>query len=674
MESNSMLDNNDYLMKDEIDITGFICAERKAAPNIILPIKELLHNCLEKIRIERLKDPSIKGTIKMIVKLKDNKLHEIIVVDSATSSTGIHNLKSKQIYKLYSHHGDPTGFSEYGIGGTIETLRCSDIIEHHTITSSKIYERTIWNVQKSITINSLKNAIDYEDNPSNKPLLEHLEHGFTTGTMVICKNILARLTNNNVSDYIIKETTSRLYDDLCQHLVQYDNENVNISFLVYNNSELKFNEPIIQKKILENKTKKFKIICCEDISNGERRSFILDSPDMDNYDIFDSNNNLETNNFEIPSNSSLINYYTGQEIDTLNNSKKLTYTFDSIKKKYNIISKIILLCSTALKVVSEDNKLKDSDKKGFYGFREVAGGSIVGTTSEPLGLKWAKFKSHKTRFTQFRGIIHYDRKSDHLLMSDKSKTLSDDRELEPSVRFNILKLTDNYFTNMKSKHGDYNTEKQDKPEPPPPPIDTKEPEPEPEPAPAPTPEPEPAPTPEPEPEPAPTPAPTPAPEPEPEPAPTPEPEPAPTPEPEPEPAPAPEPEPAPTPAPAPEPAPAPAPTPAPEPEPEPIELYIISVQPYDKSRVSREQAINAIKLLEKNTNSDIEYEIIEHLVDVVCNLLGKGGDTLTESFIKCIPKDKLILNIISAWSAKSSDSEVKMGSNVVNFVKSKLSV
>jgi hypothetical protein len=75
--------------------------------------------------------------------------------------------------------------------------------------------------------------------------------------------------------------------------------------------------------------------------------------------------------------------------------------------------------------------------------------------------------------------------------------------------------------------------------------------------------------------------------------------------------------------------------------------------------------------MEKNTDLDIEYEIIELLVDVACNLLGKGSDKLTESFIKCIPKDKLIRNIISAWSAKSPESEVKMGSNVVNFVKDK---
>jgi hypothetical protein len=75
--------------------------------------------------------------------------------------------------------------------------------------------------------------------------------------------------------------------------------------------------------------------------------------------------------------------------------------------------------------------------------------------------------------------------------------------------------------------------------------------------------------------------------------------------------------------------------------------------------------------MEQNTNVSIEPEIIELLVDVACNLLGKGSDKLTESFIKCIPKDKLVNAIISAWSAKSQESEVKMGSNVVNFVKIK---
>jgi hypothetical protein len=136
-ERHIMHDNDDE--NDDINITGMIRAERKAAPNIILPIKELVHNSLEKLRLENIKEPSIKGEIDIIIRLKDNKPYEILVVDRATSLTGINNLKSKQIYKLYSHHGDSTGFSEYGIGGTIETMRCSDLIEHHTITSSGIY-------------------------------------------------------------------------------------------------------------------------------------------------------------------------------------------------------------------------------------------------------------------------------------------------------------------------------------------------------------------------------------------------------------------------------------------------------------------------------------------------------------------------------------------------------
>ena len=712
MESNRAIelycgdDNDDNDEKADISIRGYINAERKAAPDISLPIKELLHNCLEIIRIARQKDTSIKGKINIILRLENNKLYELKVVDIATSSTGISNLKSKKIYKLYSHNGDSTGFSECGIGAALETMRCSDLIEHHTITPSRIYERTIWDVQKSRTINSLKDAIDYEENPLNKPLVEHLQDGFTTGTAVICKNILTRLKNNNVSDYIIKENTSCLYDDLCKHLVQYDNQNVNISLLVYKNSELKFNEPIIQKKILENKIKKFKMICCEDKITGDRASFILYSPDMDNYDKFDSNDNLETNNFEISSNAEFINHYTGQGIDLLTKSKQSKFTFDSIKEKYNIISKIILLCSTGVKV-SEDNKIKDAHRMGFYGFREVAGGNIVGTTNEPLTLKWGTFKSHKTRYTQFRGVIHYDRKSDHLLMSDKSKTLSNERDVDPSVRFNILKLTHDYFAKMKSEHGDYNTEKPELPPPSPPsqsPVPSVHIELEPQPPPShpsqyqvPSlhlePEPSPPPTPMPsvhiELEP-PTPMPSVHLEPEPQLPPSPpsqypvpsvhlEPEP-PTPmpcvhlEPEPQLPPSPpsqypvpsvhlEPE-----------SPPPMPPVHQEPEQDPIKPTIIIVQEHDRSRVTREQAINAIKLIEKNTNSDIEYEILEHLVDVACNLLGKGSDKLTESFIKCIPKDKLILNIISVWSARSSDSEVKMGSNVVNFVKSKFNM
>ena len=193
MESNNSieLDNND----EDIDISGMICAERKGAPNIVTVIKELIHNSLEKIRTA-----SVKGNIKIILRLEDGYINEIIIVDTSPHSTGITNLKSKNIYKLYHHQGDSTGFSEYGIGATIETLRTCSTIEHHTITSCAIYETTRWNVNKSININHIKRAIEYEESPHYKPLEEHLHaSGHTTGTMVICKDITVRRNHKSRS-------------------------------------------------------------------------------------------------------------------------------------------------------------------------------------------------------------------------------------------------------------------------------------------------------------------------------------------------------------------------------------------------------------------------------------------------------------------------------------------
>lgn len=454
--------------KTDIDIAGMINAERKSATKILLPIKEALHNSLEAIRLARLEKSSIKGIIKIIFNLKDDYLNEWIVFDNATELTGIKNLNNKNIYKLYYHEGDKNGFSEYGIGSKIENLRCCDYIEHHTITSSGIYEKSEWNIQESIKRNSLLEVIKYEINPVYKDLLSYMDDGYSTASMVLCKNILPRLKDKITTNYIknIDNDNESLFLELCSHLVKYDSENIDILFIVNENNKEIIKKKICSQTILGNYIKTFVIFCCEDKKTKEQQSFILND-ELDNYNNLDNSKDFEfksLENINLKKNPKFINYYNHNIMDSLKRAKGNDITYDNLNKKYNIISKIKVYCSTADIIKHDDGNIKNTDKTGFYGIREVTENNIVCTTMESLTLKWNIFKSHRTRYIQFRGIIHYDTKSDHLLMSDKSKSLSDDRDFDKSLRFNILKLTDCYFTNMRSKYKQYDTEKDKKKE------------------------------------------------------------------------------------------------------------------------------------------------------------------------------------------------------------------
>ena len=49
--------------KSDISISGWIRAERKASPKLVIPFRELLHNSLEACRLANLQDPNITGEI-----------------------------------------------------------------------------------------------------------------------------------------------------------------------------------------------------------------------------------------------------------------------------------------------------------------------------------------------------------------------------------------------------------------------------------------------------------------------------------------------------------------------------------------------------------------------------------------------------------------------------------
>jgi hypothetical protein len=470
----------DHDCDPDINISGYIDAERKSSPKLLLPIKEALHNSLEAIRLARLQDNSVKAKIIIMFYIQQDILIKFGVFDKATKFTGIKNLRTKKIYKLYHHDGIKIGFSEYGIGSKLENLRCCNIIEHHTITDTGIYEKTKWDISRSIEENNLLNVIEYEQDPQHKILskYDNMENN-ATGTLLLCSEILPRLKNKDTTDYIINiDKKNSLYNELCNHIINYDKDNINIEYKVFNNN---FNEPSIVQDIfpnnmIANSIKTFEIICCENKKTSERDSFIIDKPENNDYANFDNFNDYtinSLNNFIIndeDTDKKYISYYNGQETDKLSTIKpKKMYTISQINNKYHISSKIKFICSTAEKEYEYDEEkdsnkkiIKDSDKMGFYGIREVEGRNMVRTTIDPIYLKWKKLTSHKTRYTQFRGIIHYDRNSDSVLESDKSKSLSDDRPIDPSLRFNILKLADEYISKMKTYHGDYDTENKQK--------------------------------------------------------------------------------------------------------------------------------------------------------------------------------------------------------------------
>jgi hypothetical protein len=436
------------MSQQDIDIRGMIHAERKSAPSILIPLKEALHNSLEAIRLARLLDPTNIGIIRITSYIRDKHLEKWSVFDQATKNTGIPNLESKELYKLYHHKGSQKGFSEYGMGGKVENLRCCDLIEHHTMTDSGIYEKTRWDIQKSRETNSLLDVIEYNKNPNYKPM--SFVEGYSTGTLLECSGILPRLKNIATSDYITNMGLGGLFEDLNHSLVKFDSENIQIFYEVFENDHQIINKRIVSKNYLHGYIETRELICCEDKANREINTFIKQKLNED--DVCESILMNEITNESIKDDDIFETYYEGQKNNNLGSDRpKKQILGKELKAKYIIRSHIKLICSTA----EYDDVDEDDQKFGFYGLREVEGKNIVCTTPEPLLLKWGKLKSHKTRHNQLRVGIQYDRKSDQFLLSDKSKTLSDDRDIEPSLRFNTLKLTDMYISKMRRLHKFY---------------------------------------------------------------------------------------------------------------------------------------------------------------------------------------------------------------------------
>jgi len=435
----------------DLDVCGYVTAERKANSPLEDIYSEQIANSQEAIRLAKKIDPTIQAKIEIINYIENDTLVAVKVCDMATGFTGVSNMKSKEMFKLFHHpSSEKSGFSEYGIGGKLKNMLLANRITYNTKTNTGPVEQSIWDIKKSIEQNSISNAITYDCiEKCNSDFYKYIsDQQYFTGTELSCEDITEPYRTAVVAESILDvsysdndeedddtETkpndesgiaTDGIYKRLCKKYIRMDTD-YPIHFIVYKNNELVADKQIesksdlggnIEKAVLHiyqsNATKKYKVIY-------EKDTKWYESEPCKGRDVF-------------------------RKDPCVLKSDKIA----SIHANYTFISNIIVYCSTA-----EHNVNK---KMGYDTWRKVEGGYIVKTNSEKLRLKWSKWNSHRTRYAAFRGAIEYTRDSDVFLNSDKAKTTSDDRPFHELIRWNILHLTDKYFAKMKTENGFYDTE------------------------------------------------------------------------------------------------------------------------------------------------------------------------------------------------------------------------
>jgi hypothetical protein len=435
----------------DLDVCGYVTAERKANSPLEDIYSEQIANSQEAIRLAKKIDPTIQAKIEIINYIENDTLVAVKVRDMATGFTGVSNMKSKEMFKLFHHpSAEKSGFSEYGIGGKLKNMLLANRITYNTKTNTGPIEQSIWDIKKSIEQNSISSAITYDCiEKCNSDFYKYISgQQYFTGTELSCEDITEPYRTADVAESILdvsysdndeedddtetKQTdesgiaTDGIYKRLCKKYIRMDTD-YPIHFIVYKNNELVADKQIesksdlggnIEKAVLHiyqsNATKKYKVIY-------EKDTKWYESEPCKGRDVF-------------------------RKDPCVLKSDKIA----SVHANYTFISNIIVYCSTA-----EHNVNK---KMGYDTWRKVEGGYIVKTNSEKLRLKWSKWNSHRTRYAAFRGAIEYTRDSDVFLNSDKAKTTSDDRPFHELIRWNILHLTDKYFSKMKTENGFYDTE------------------------------------------------------------------------------------------------------------------------------------------------------------------------------------------------------------------------
>jgi len=409
---------------DDINIKGYITGIRSAPKPIEENIKEVLHNSLEVIRLaEKKYSPSdINSEINITMTINNNKLKQIEFDDKSTKGTGIQELKEKGLLKMYHHKGENTGFSEYGEGGSQSIKQMADGILYETINYSQVSESLSLNINKAIKLNSFKKAAEYSDRGSYK-----LDNGFTTGTKITLTDLVESYQSERISRICLDGSLAK---SLSSYLIDINlNIKERIHLIIIKDSDV-FAKHIINpvNKLLQ---------WGKDRTTGTYLDHQLH--------IYQENNTKE-----------IVCTFNG--IHGKNKSEQLL-TFSDLKKttpKSFNTHKYTKISDCKLHLFTDENR--NINLMGFDGWRKVEGNNIVKTNSEPLKIGWTKWNSHRTRYAQFRGAIEYDRHSDKFFRSDSSKTITDDRPFEESIRLVIIGLTDQYFKKMKATFGHYDTE------------------------------------------------------------------------------------------------------------------------------------------------------------------------------------------------------------------------
>jgi hypothetical protein len=425
----------------DMDVCGYVNAERKSNSPLEDVYSEQIANAQEAIRLAKKIDPDVKSKIEIVSYIEDNTLVCVKVRDMATGFTGIHNMQSKEMFKLFHHPSkESTGYSEYGIGGKLKNMLLARKITYKTKTNSSPTEMAIWDVDKSIEKNSIVDAVEYfRDNTDFQ-----LDPDYYTGTELICENITEPYRTHEVAESIIDVSNldeepeeshnicecqfrgDGLYKRLCKKYIKID-ETCPIYFIVYKDGELLAKKQIVPSTDLANYKETAVIHIYESMATKKLR--VLYEKDGIWYESEPAN---------------------GKDVFRKDASILKPDKINSIQANYMFRSNITVYCSTDSRNINS--------KMGYDTYRIVEGGGIIKTNPEKLRLKWTKWSSHRTRYAAFRGAIMYDRNSDTYLNSDKAKSTSDDRPFHDLIRWNILHITDKYFAKMKTENGFYDTD------------------------------------------------------------------------------------------------------------------------------------------------------------------------------------------------------------------------
>ena len=420
----------------DMDVRGYVNAERMANSPLEDVYSEQIANAQEAIRLAKKINPNIKSKIEIVNYIENETLVCVKVRDMASGFTGIQNMQSKEMFKLFHHSSrENTGFSEYGIGGKLKNMLIARKITYKTKTNSGPREMAIWNVDSSIEKNSITDVIEYFRGNVDFAL----EPDYYTGTELICENITEPYRTQEIAESIMdvsynEEDISNdsyfrvdgLYKRLCKKYIKID-DTCPIYFTVFKDGEMIASKQITPRSDLANYQETVILHIYESMSTKKIR--VLYEKDNIWYESEPSN---------------------GKDVFRKDASVLKPDKITSIQANYIFRSNITIHCST------DDRNI--NNKMGYDTYRIVEGGGIIKTNPEKLRLKWSKWNSHRTRYAAFRGAIVYDRNSDMYLNSDKTKSTSDDRPFHDLIRWNVLHITDKYFAKMKTENGFYDTD------------------------------------------------------------------------------------------------------------------------------------------------------------------------------------------------------------------------